>query len=179
MNSKAIQELNEKVERIERRKLVGSSVIDTSPLTEDITEIYSRLEAVEGIARTKNNNNQEISTPILHRCVEISRINELYTRINNIEIELSESKIGNESQELINSLLEKNSILENRISELESKLESLPKVESKTEIEDSDAGSLSLIESLQERLFKAEQLALKQDKMIKKLTVAVNKLLKE
>ena len=39
-------------------------------------------------------------------------------------------------------------------------------------------GGITMIESLQERLYKSEQLIAKQATMIKKLTVAVNKLLK-
>ena len=50
--------------------------------------------------------------------------------------------------------------------------------EAKIEIEDSDNGGITMIESLQERLYKSEQLISKQAIMIKKLTVAVNKLLK-
>ena len=50
--------------------------------------------------------------------------------------------------------------------------------EAKIEIEDSDTGGISMIESLQERLYKAEQISIKQQKMITKLTNAVNRLLK-
>jgi hypothetical protein len=50
--------------------------------------------------------------------------------------------------------------------------------EAKIEIEDSDNGSITMIESLQERIYKSEALISKQATMIKKLTVAVNKLLK-
>ena len=50
--------------------------------------------------------------------------------------------------------------------------------EAMIEIEDSDNGGITMIESFQERLYKSEQLISKQATMIKKLTVAVNKLLK-
>ena len=50
--------------------------------------------------------------------------------------------------------------------------------EPKIEIEDSDNGGITMIESLQEKVYKSEQLIAKQATMIKKLKVAVNKLLK-
>jgi hypothetical protein len=179
---KAVQELHSKVEKIEARKLVGGAVIDTSGLTEDFVRVYERLEALES----------EVNKPVkpqLHRCVEISRINELFQRISNIETQIhcNESKSNSsEDFELVHSLMDRNHEQELRINELstklvelENKLNNLPKGEAKNEIEDSDTGGLSMIESLQDRLFKAEQLAIKQDKMIKKLTTAVNKLLKQ
>lgn len=171
---KAVQELHSKVEKIEARKLVGGAVIDTSGLTEDFVRVYERLDFLES----------EVNKPVkpsLHRCVELSRINELYDRISNLECNEQKSS-SSEDFELMHSLIEKNHQQELRINELENKLnqiQSQPKVEFKDSIEDSDAGGLSMIESLQDRLFKAEQLAVKQDKMIKKLTTAVNKLLKQ
>lgn len=164
----ALQEVNNRLSTIESRKLVGSDVIVTN----------------------------EIQKPQLDMCVEISRINELFERISNLSTKLAEleSQIHcNESKsnssedfELVHSLMDRNHHLELRVNELstklaeyENKLNNLPKVEAKNEIEDSDTGRLSMIESLQDRLFKAEQLAIKQDKMIKKLTTAVNKFLKQ
>ena len=79
----------------------------------------------------------------------------------------------------------KNDELTSRNLELSNELEivknrqALPLVkEAKVEIEDSDNGGITMLESLQERLYKSEQLISKQATMIKKLTVAVNKLLK-
>jgi DNA repair ATPase RecN len=132
-------------------------------------------ELNEKVNNTNNNNDEtEIIRPTLQRigdsvelrCVEISRINELYDRISSIEAENI-------------SLKNANNELSVKLDEVNNNLQSKPKAEQKVEIEESDSGGITMVESLQERLYKAEQLISKQDKMIKKLTTAVNKLLKE
>jgi hypothetical protein len=99
---------------------------------------------------------------------------------------LDEQKLINEQLlSKVNDLTSKVTDLENKNVELSNELEVVktqkqtPIVkEAKIEIEDSDNGGITMIESLQERLYKSEQLISKQANMIKKLTVAVNKLLK-
>jgi hypothetical protein len=85
-----------------------------------------------------------------------------------------------DEQKLINEqLLSKVNELSNELEVVKNRQVSPIVVkEAKVEIEDSDNGGITMIESLQERLYKSEQLIAKQATMIKKLTVAVNKLLK-
>ncbi len=85
-----------------------------------------------------------------------------------VELENKNDELTSRNVELSNEL----DVVKNR--------QALPIVvkEAKIEIEDSDNGGITMIESLQERLYKSEQLISKQATMIKKLTVAVNKLLK-
>ena len=85
----------------------------------------------------------------------------------------------------VNDLTSKIADLETKNIELSNELDivknrqALPIVkEAKIEIAESDAEGPSMIESLQERLYKAEQISIKQQKMITKLTNAVNRLLK-
>lgn len=173
--AKAIQDLNSKVVKIENRKLVGSSIIDTSGLTEDMTQIYERLDHLS--TKVSELENQPVK-PQLHRCVELSRINELYHRITNLE--LNETKDSNsEDIELIHSLMEKVNFLELKNRELESKIERLPKiVESKSsELLESDGG-LNINEMLQQKNFELETRLIKLEKQNKRLVQAVNKLLK-
>jgi hypothetical protein len=75
-------------------------------------------------------------------------------------------------------LIEKVNTMVLRCNELDTKLNNIPKPENKLELDDSDSCGSSMMETLQERLYKAEQLLSKQDKMIKKLTAAVNNLIK-
>lgn len=78
-------------------------------------------------------------------------------------------------------LIEKVNSLVVRCNELDLKLSNIPsaeKKENKIEFEDSDSCGSSMMETIQERLYKAEQLIGKQQKMITKLTSAVNSLLK-
>jgi hypothetical protein len=180
----ALQEVNNRLTKVENRRLVGGSIIDTSSLTEDFVSIYQRLDHLS--TKYLELENQPVR-PTLHKCIEVSRFNEMYDRITNLEARLSafDEVKDSEETELVHSLMEKNNLLstklaehELKINELESKLNNLPKVEAKNEIEDSDTGGLSMVESLQERLFKSEQLIAKQQKMITKLTSAVNKLIK-
>lgn len=174
LNTRAIQQLNERLTKVESRKLVGGSVIDTSGLTEDMVSIYQRLEALE----------LEINKPVkpqLHRCVEISRINELFDRISNLECNESKSN-SSEDFELMHSLMEKNHQQELRINELENKLnqiQSQPKVESKSVdfLAESDGG-LNMMDMLQTKNYEMEQRILKLEKQNKKLVQAVNRLLK-
>ena len=192
INSRAIQELNQRLVKLEKRdsvreaKVVGNSVIDTSPLTEDwdpsrrdLVQIYERLDHLE---------NQPASKPQLHRCVEISRINELYDRVSALELrspptgtlESNEVKGSSVSEdfELVHSLMEKVNQLEVRNNELEQKINSMPKVESKSnEILESDGG-INMMELLQQKNFELEQRLIKMEKSNKKLVSAVNKLLR-
>jgi hypothetical protein len=93
------------------------------------------------------------------------RFDEISSKMEALTLEISELKTKN--IDLSNEL----EVVKNR--------QVLPIVkEAKIEIEDSDNGGITMIESLQERLYKSEQLISKQATMIKKLTVAVNKLLK-
>ena len=75
-------------------------------------------------------------------------------------------------------LTSRNVELSNELEVVKTQKQTPMKQEAKIEIEDSDNGGITMIESLQERLYKSEQLIAKQATMIKKLTVAVNKLLK-
>lgn len=174
LNTRAIQQLNERLSKVESRKLVGSAVIDTSGLTEDFVRVYERLEALES----------EVNKPVkpqLHRCIEVSRINELFERISNLECNESKSN-SSEDFELIHSLMEKNHKHELRINELENKLnqiQSQPKVESKSVdfLAESDGG-LNMVDMLQTKNYELEQRILKLEKQNKKLVQAVNRLLK-
>jgi len=178
LNTRAIQQLNERLTKVESRKLVGGSVIDTSGLTEDFVRVYERLDFLES----------EVNKPVkpqLHRCVEISRINELFDRISNLECNESKSN-SSEDFELIHSLMEKNHSLEMKVNELsdklvvlETKLESRSNVESKSIdfLAESDGG-LNMNEILQTKNYELEQRILKLEKQNKKLVQAVNRLLK-
>jgi general stress protein 26 len=168
--AKAIQDLNSKVVKMENRKLVGSSVIDTSSLTEDFVQIYQRLEAIES---------QPIR-PTLHKCIEVSRFNQMYDRITNLEARLSafDELKDSEESELVHNLMEKNNQLELKVNELETKLNNLPKTEAKcNDFLESDGG-LNMNELLQQKNFELEQRLIKLEKQNKRLVQAVNKLLK-
>ena len=143
--------------------------------TEVVAVLTSAIQELNEKVNNTNNNNYEteIIRPTLHRCIEISRINELYDRISSIEAE------NISHQRSWQSLKNANNELSVKLDEVNYILQSKPKAEQKVEIEESDSGGITMVESLQERLYKAEQLISKQDKMIKKLTTAVNKLLKE
>jgi hypothetical protein len=167
---KAVQELHSKVEKIENRKLVGGSVIDTSSLTEDFVQIYQRLEAIES---------QPIR-PTLHKCIEVSRFNQMYDRITNLEARLSafDELKDSEESELVHNLMEKNNQLELKVNELETKLNNLPKTEAKcNDFLESDGG-LNMNELLQQKNFELETRLIKLEKQNKRLVQAVNKLLK-
>lgn len=168
--AKAIQDLNCKVVKIENRKLVGGSVIDTSSLTEDFVQIYQRLEALES---------QPIR-PTLHKCIEVSRFNEMYDRLTNLEARLSafDELKDSEESELVHNLMEKNNQLELKVNELETKLNNLPKTEAKcNDFLESDGG-LNMNELLQQKNFELETRLIKLEKQNKRLVQAVNKLLK-
>jgi hypothetical protein len=181
LNSKAIQELNEKVKKLEKRK-AGS--IDIAPLTEDrdpnrlrptvvrdLVQIFERLDNLENQPLSKS------PQPQLHRCIEISRINELNDRISALECNEVKGSPSSEEFELVHSLMEKNHQLELKVDELERKLNSIPKVESKNEILESDGG-VNMMELLQQKNFELEQRLIKMEKQNKKLVQAVNKLLR-
>jgi hypothetical protein len=126
----------------------------------------------------------ELQKPILFRQNAIGVDISLNERLSNLEQRLEQESIvevkeeKSEQFELIQSLMDKVNFLVIKNQELENKIERLPKVEVKAEIQESDADGLSMIESLQERLYRAEQLINKQDKLIKKLVSATNKLIK-
>ena len=177
LNTRAIQQLNERLSKVESRKLVGGAVIDTSGLTEDFVRVYERLEALESQLELVN----KPVKPQLHRCVEVSRINEMMDRISNLECNETKSN-SSEDFELMHSLMEKNHQQELRINELENKLnqiQSQPKVESKSVdfLAESDGG-LNMIDMLQTKNYEMEQRILKLEKQNKKLVQAVNRLLK-
>ena len=171
----ALQEVNNRITKVENRRLVGGSIIDTSSLTEDMTQIYERLDH---LSRKLVELENQPARPTLHKCIEVSRFNEMYDRINNLE--LNETKVSNsEDFELVHSLMEKVNFLELKNQELESKIERLPKiVESKSsELLESDGG-LNMNELLQQKNFELEQRLIKLEKQNKRLVQAVNKLLK-
>ena len=95
------------------------------------------------------------------------------------QTESGASNFENKFRDQMLDLIEKVNSLVSKCNELDTKLNNIPKPENKIELEDSDSCGSSMMETLQERLYKTEQLLSKQDKMIKKLTVAVNDLLKK
>ena len=130
--------------------------------------------------------------------VEMELINGLMEKVNllmadlesfreNVKQSVQESGTVNENvnfedtfrQQMID-LIEKVNSLVIRCNDLDLKLNNIPKpkAENKIEFEDSDSCGSSMIETIQERLYKAEQLIGKQQKMITKLTNAVNSLLR-
>ena len=149
--------------------------INTKAIQELATKLAEHNERLTSV---------ELRKPILFRQDAISVDDSLNERLSNIEqrleresiVEVKEEK--SEQFELIQSLMDKVSFLVVKNQELENKIEQLPKVESKNEIAESDNDGLSLLDTIQERLYKAEQLINKQDKLIKKLVSATNRLLK-
>ena len=128
--------------------------------------------------------NLELRKPILFRQDAINIDNSLNERVSNIEQRLEQESIvevkeeKSEQFELIQSLMDKNNYLEIKVNELENRINNPPKIESKVEIAESDADGLSMIETLQDRLYRSEQQIAKMDKLIKKLVSATNKLIK-
>ena len=165
LNSRAIQQLNERLTSLEKKK-VSIANVDLSPLTEDMTQIYERLDQLESKSRLDGSQPEK---PVLHRCVQLNVINELYERVSALESNESKGSTS-EDTELIHNLLD-------RVSKLESKLASLPKNESKNEILESDGG-ISMNEILQNKNYELEQRLIKLEKQNKKLVSAVNRLLK-
>ena len=127
---------------------------------------------------------------------EIELINSLMSKVNSLSTDLDtfretvqktvqeQTETGatnfeNKFRVQMLDLIEKVNSLVLRCNELDTKLSTIPKPETKIDLEDSDSCASSMMETLQERLYKAEQLLSKQDKMIKKLTAAVNDLLKK
>ena len=114
-----------------------------------------------------------------------SKMVDKYPEENNQRFDKITCNLSSKMDELTFKLTSKIADIETKNIELSNELEivknhqALPIVvkEAKVEIEDSDNGGITMIESLQERLYKSEQLISKQATMIKKLTVAVNKLL--
>jgi hypothetical protein len=104
---------------------------------------------------------------------------DVYRRLDEISSQMVELENKNEELTLRNVELTSEMAKQSNELEIVKTQKQTPIVkEAKIEIEDSDTGGISMIESLQERLYKSEALISKQDKMIKKLTIAVNKLLK-
>jgi hypothetical protein len=128
--------------------------------------------------------NLELRKPILFRQDAIGVDNSLNERLSNLEQRLEQESIvevkeeKSEQFELIQSLMDKVNFLVIKNQELENKIEQFPKVEVKAEIAESDTDGLSMIESLQERLYRSEQQIVKMDKLVKKLVSATNKLIK-
>jgi hypothetical protein len=153
-----------------------------------IQEINDRLDSIE-LQEAPSNRPQlvrqgAVLPPTGLNAIGVeSEISSLRNKIHEIEGKL-DGECKNDKSDLINSLIDKNNYLETKLDELttklseyESKIKNKTSVESKNEIAESDADGSCMIESLQERLYKAEQLAVKQQKMITKLTNAVNKIL--
>jgi hypothetical protein len=146
INTKAIQELNERLTFVELRKPQlqrQSEINDNSNLNDAISSLQNRLHEIEG-------------------------------KIDGD----SKNEVDSEKYELINSLMDKNNYLETKVAELEDRINNPPKVESKVEIQESESDGLSMIETLQDRLYRSEQQIAKMDKLIKKLVSATNKLIK-
>ena len=128
-----------------------------------------------------------------HKHAEFDLLNNLMERVNLLTADLESFK-ENVKQSVPNDtvndnfeskfrgqmldLIEKVNLLVLRCNELDLKLTNIPRHENKIELEDSDSCGSSMMETIQERLYKAEQLIGKQQKMISKLTMAVNNLLK-
>ena len=148
---------------------------------------------LQTIRETQSDNLQE------HKADELELINGLMEKVNLLTADLelfrenvkqsshesasvlSESSINFESKfrEQMMDLIEKVNSLVLRCNDLDVKLNNIPKPEkNKIEFEDSDSCGSSMMETIQERLYKAEQLIGKQQKMITKLTSAVNSLLR-
>lgn len=183
LNTRAIQQLNERLTKVENRRLVGGSIIDTSSLTEDMTQIYERLDHLS--TKYLELENQPVR-PTLHKCIEVSRFNEMYDQVSHLEARLSafdevKDDPHSEDFEVVHSLIDRNHQLELRVNELENKLnqiQSQPKVESKSiDLLESDGG-VNMNELLQQKNFELEQRMIKLEKQNKRLVQAVNKLLK-
>ena len=148
---------------------------------------------LQTIRETQSTNLQE------HKVDELDLINGLMEKVNLLTVDLesfrenvkqsslessgvlSESSVNFESKfrEQMLDLIEKVNSLVLRCNDLDVKLNNIPKPEkNKIEFEDSDSCGSSMMETIQERLYKAEQLIGKQQKMITKLTGAVNGLLR-
>ena len=148
---------------------------------------------LQTIRETQSDNLQE------HKADELELINGLMEKVNLLTADLelfrenvkqssqesanvlSESSINFESKfrEQMMDLIDKVNSLVLRCNDLDVKLNNIPKPEkNKIEFEDSDSCGSSMMETIQERLYKAEQLIGKQQKMITKLTSAVNSLLR-
>ena len=151
------------------------------------TEIIALLaSAIQELENKLSLRKESVSpTGPLHRCIEISRINELYDRLSQLENKVESNSYSevksshSEDFELVHSLMERNHSLEMKVDELDRKLNSIPKVESKqsNEILESDGG-INMVELLQQKNFELEQRLIKIEKSNKKLVQAVNKLLK-
>jgi hypothetical protein len=104
------------------------------------------------------------------------KLDELSSKM--VELENKNDELTSRNVELTSEMAKQTCKLSNELEIVKTQKQTPIVKEAKVEIEDSDNGGITMIESLQERLYKSEQLISKQATMIKKLTVAVNKLLK-
>ena len=156
-------------------------------LMEKINQLSTELDTI------KETRTQEVSND---NNEEIELINSLMLKVNSLSSDLDafretvkqtvqnqtesgSSNFESKFREQMLDLIEKVNSLVLRCNELDTRLNNIPRPEAKIDLEDSDSCGSSMMETLQERLYKTEQLLSKQDKMIKKLTAAVNDLLKK
>ena len=159
-------------------------------LMEKINQLSIELDTIKDSRIQESTNNENSKNE------EIELINSLMTKVNSLSTDLDtfRESVRQTVQEQTESgatnfenkfrgqmldLIDKVNSLVLRCNELDTKLTNIPKPETKIDLEDSDSCASSMMETLQERLYKTEQLLSKQDKMIKKLTAAVNDLLKK
>ena len=159
-------------------------------LMEKINQLSVELDTI------KETRNQDTKSDENSKNEEMELINSLMSKVNSLSADLdtfresvkqtvqeqSESGITNFEDKFraqMLDLIDKVNSLVLRCNELDTKMTNIPKPENKIDFEDSDSCGSSMMETLQERLYKTEQLLSKQDKMIKKLTTAVNDLLKK
>lgn len=151
-------------------------------LMEKINQLSSELDMIKE-SRTQSNEEMELINSLM------TKVNSLSTDLDTFRESVKQTVQEQNENGAINfenkfraqmlDLIDKVNSLVLRCNELDTKLSNIPKPEAKIDLEDSDSCASSMMETLQERLYKAEQLLSKQDKMIKKLTTAVNDLLKK
>ena len=159
-------------------------------LMEKINQLSVELDTIKDSRAQESTNNENSKNE------EMELINSLMAKVNSLSTDLNTfresvkqtvqeqtesgaTNFENKFRSQMLDLIDKVNSLVLRCNELDTKLTNIPKPESKIELEDSDSCASSMMETLQERLYKTEQLLSKQDKMIKKLTAAVNDLLKK
>jgi hypothetical protein len=167
--------------------------------SEELELISSLIEKINilGVELNSLKDSQNQGT-LEHKHEEFELLNSLLEKVNLLTSDLesfrenvkqlsqSENEGNNDNENFENrfrdqmlDLIEKVNSLVLRCNDLDSKLSTIPhKPDNKIEFDDSDSCGSSMMETMQERLYKAEQLIGKQQKMITKLTSAVNSLLK-